>query len=282
MKLKDKILYLPRVFSKFDEVSSLKVICFFVLRKVGLRKIDFLQDYQTGIYINKIKQKIHIRPFTSDFSVMLDFFLVSDINNSGQYDITLLDAKANELCTVVDAGANIGLFSVLYASKNSAARIVAVEPDGKNLAICKKNTAFIQNYKVIQGGVWSHNCNLRIDNPKGDSYAFIVKETTEKTGLRGFSLSSIMKHCRLNKIDLLKMDIEGSENVIFKDETCEEWIESVKVAIIEIHDSFVKDVRNNVVGRFETHGFWHFESGENTVFINNKFIDENKKSMLIT
>ena len=68
-------------------------------------------------------------------------------------------------------------------------------------------------------------------------WGFTVSECSrEDADVRAFSIPGIMKKYGFPYIDILKMDIEGSEYEIFKDKKCLEWLPLVKVLIIETHD----------------------------------------------
>ena len=50
------------------------------------------------------------------------------------------------------------------------------------------------------------------------------------------TILSLMRDCRIDYIDLLKLDIEGSEREVF--EVCD-WQERVDSVVVELHDRFV-------------------------------------------
>ena len=72
-------------------------------------------------------------------------------------------------------------------------------------------------------------------------------------------------------IDILKIDAEGSEEMIF-DESCDEWISLVKVIIVECPDNDADYSTMKIFNAFERNKirFKTFINGENLIFIREK------------
>jgi FkbM family methyltransferase len=114
---------------------------------------------------------------------------------------------------ILDAGANIGIFS-LYALQSGAERVICVEPSPGNVACIENNLKeFLQakRAQIIPKGVWSHETVLRFNtgnqnNPGGhhidDSGNLEVPVT---------SIDQIVEQLQLDRLDYIKMDVEGSE-----------------------------------------------------------------------
>jgi Methyltransferase FkbM domain len=58
----------------------------------------------------------------------------------------------------------------------------------------------------------------------------------QKHPVRAVTIDEIIKEFGLGRIDLLKIDVEGSEKEIF--DNSEAWISSVDVICVELHDRF--------------------------------------------
>jgi FkbM family methyltransferase len=116
---------------------------------------------------------------------------------------------------------------------------VAIEPDPGNFEILAANVGSDPAIEILRNGLWSHDCGLRVfagDSPE----AFRVKETNDPSQLpdvQAISIPSIMTRFSLPAIDILKMDIEGSEFQVFSSPGVESWIGKVKVLIFECPDS---------------------------------------------
>ena len=72
---------------------------------------------------------------------------------------------------------------------------------------------------------------------------------------------------RVNIIDILKIDIERSEKKIFADSNVHNWLNKVKVLIIELHDRYKKGGSYYFFKAISKY-YWHFTfRGENLIFI---------------
>ena len=77
--------------------------------------------------------------------------------------------------------------------------------------------------------------------------------------IEGISINKLMANFKINQIDILKIDIEGSEKEVFSQST--EWLEKVGLIFIEFHDrkksgcreSFSKAIKN-YVGQIQNKG----------------------------
>ncbi len=150
--------------------------------------------------------------------------------------------------TIIDAGANIGLRSIQFANKFRDAKIIAIEPDRSNFELLMRNTSVYPQITCLHGGLWNKETYLQITNPTGESWAFTVEEvppddprTQTEAGqlVKSFSISGLMSTFQWTEIDLLKVDIEGSEKELFES-NAEMWMNSVKAYMIEFHDRMKK------------------------------------------
>jgi hypothetical protein len=53
--------------------------------------------------------------------------------------------------------------------------------------------------------------------------------------VRAVTIASLMDKAGFDRVDILKLDIEGAEIELF-DANCEEWIDRVDAIVIELHD----------------------------------------------
>jgi len=134
---------------------------------------------------------------------------------------------------IVDAGANVGYSVLRFFLEYPQSRIIAIEPDSANLAQLSKNCEGLSNLAVEPHALWTHQARLRITNPEEGSNAFQVGEDS-KGSITSLSISNILERHSLEAIDLLKIDIEGSEVEIFSD--CKEWLPKVRALLVETHD----------------------------------------------
>jgi FkbM family methyltransferase len=171
------------------------------------------------------KEKIYIRPGTADIPVFNDIFLHNE-----------LDTVVDNPKFIVDAGAHIGFASIWYAIKYPNATIIALEPEKRNFQMLLKNTEKYQNIIPINIALWNKNTFLKIESRKVENWAFQVKEIAGKSDIKAKTIIDLMVDYQINQIDILKMDIEGSEIEVFSNS--DQWINSVRTIIIELHDRF--------------------------------------------
>ncbi len=149
--------------------------------------------------------------------------------------------KMQNVSFVIDCGANVGYFSALCLSMFPDCTVVAVEPDKENFKIMQRNLApYVGRIKAINAGVWSHRTALAISAKPyrdGREWTRQVRECLpgEASDLSGVDISTIMEEAGRKRVSLLKIDIEGSETVVFS-KNFENWIQSVDVIMIELHD----------------------------------------------
>jgi FkbM family methyltransferase len=174
--------------------------------------------------------------------------------------------------TIIDGGANIGLASVYFANRFPNASIVAVEPSQENFKIVEKNIAGLATVKAKLGGIWNDNKHLAIVNAKDNDNAFMVEEVDPNTPgcIPAYSITSIVKEMNWSTIDLLKLDIEGSEKEVFE-KNYETWLPNTKMLIIEVHDHMRKGAAKSVFAATNKYNFSFSMNHENLIFINQDF-----------
>jgi hypothetical protein len=112
--------------------EDIKSIGKFYLRFGLLRGSILFAKIKLGRVANlrlpNIKTPISLRYQTSDIPTFYQVFL------DAQYDIPLKKPRV-----IIDAGANIGLFTLLMKNKYPEAKIISIEPDHENFAALKKH-----------------------------------------------------------------------------------------------------------------------------------------------
>jgi FkbM family methyltransferase len=134
---------------------------------------------------------------------------------------------------IVDAGAHIGMASLLFAHRYPKARIIALEPEPANFAALVRNVSPYKNVVPMQAALWKEDGQVRLGkssaHPKG---AFAIAEDGDQR-VRAITMETLMKETGISTIDFLKVDIEGAEKEVFQN--CS-WIKDVGVMAIELHD----------------------------------------------
>lgn len=156
----------------------------------------------------------------------------------------LLDLKAPSL--VLDLGANVGFSSAYFLSAFPNVRIVGVEPDDQNLAICKANLSpYGDRVLLLHGAVWSRNTTLRLVRSAFGAWATQVDELIEEerasAGVQAWDVGSLIDMSGGGTVDLLKVDIERAELSVFG-ESAASWLHRVRNICIELHGKDCEEV----------------------------------------
>ena len=173
---------------------------------------------------------------------------------------------------LIDGGGNIGLTACYFATKYPTASIISVEPDSDNYKILQQNCGRYPNIKTMQCGIWKNNTHLKIEDTSIGNNAFTVTETTEKSGatIQAVTIQHIMEKFAFPHIDILKLDIEGSEKEVFEN-GFEHWLPKTKIIIIELHDKMKPGCSKAVFNAIGRYNFSFDIKGENIIFTNNSF-----------
>jgi len=199
-----------------------------------LRKIHFnpLQK-QTKIISIKLPDylaPVYIRTGTSDRHVFTQIFVEKE------YEFASSNVNPK---IIVDGGANVGFSSVYFAHAYPQAKIFAVEPEKSNFRMLVQNTRAYKRIVPIHAALWNRSCELCIKNEESRKSAVQVSQKKEGTNerVRGLTIEELMKSTKSDHIDILKLDVEGSEKELFE---CnyESWLNKVNMIVMEVHDRF--------------------------------------------
>lgn len=209
-----------------------------------------------------IRHSFQVRKGTSDTGTFRQVF------KEDQYKFQL----DGTIESIIDAGANIGLAAIVFSNKFPNARIAAIEPDQGNFELLEKNTS-LYNVLNIRGGVWNKNTYLEIEDRGWGEWAYTVHEVDQpgEQSISALSVDEIMKRAGFEQIDILKMDIEGSEKEVFE-EGYESWLPKTKYLIIEMHDTMKKGASRAVFKAISKYNFSFQSRRENLLFTNEDLV----------
>lgn len=148
-----------------------------------------------------------------------------------------------EPSVIVDAGANIGLASAWFAARFPRARIVAIEPDPENFSLLAENVKAFPNVMPIRAALWTQPGFVSLVDPGGGGWALRVQGELDEavvanspTHVPCVDMVSLMRMYNYDHVDILKVDIEGSEKEVFENSGL--WIDHISAIVIELHDRF--------------------------------------------
>ena len=156
---------------------------------------------------------VDLQPFTgiSAKVVLLrrsDFAAFYQVVIENIYSPLLSNIKEGDV--VIDAGANIGLFSILASFKvKDKGKVIAIEPEPNNLKILRQNVELNKLNNVIVIPKPLYDKPGKMVSMKGEGVGAYVSEDGEGL-VETTTIDKIVEETGL-KPRILKMDIEGSE-----------------------------------------------------------------------
>ncbi|RYG31008.1 MAG: hypothetical protein EOO01_35960 [Chitinophagaceae bacterium] len=121
--------------------------------------------------------------------------------------------------------------------------------------------------------LWHHPTKLEVvDKFKQGHSALAVRENFGEGNTRAITIKEVMHEYSLTEIDVLKIDIEASEQYLFSQNT-EEWLPKVRMVIIELHDHFAPGCSRIFFDAVNKafHTYRYTLCGENTIIENLDF-----------
>jgi FkbM family methyltransferase len=143
--------------------------------------------------------------------------------------------------TIIDIGANIGVFATFAATRAAGVRVFSYEPFPENVKWLRNNInkSGLTNVQVFQQAV-SGNTGLRYLQVNSDNWivhSLFGETTTTQPGLQidSVSFDDIMSKEHIDRCDLLKLDCEGSEYEILQ-RCAPETLKRVRRIVGEYHE----------------------------------------------
>ena len=202
------------------------------LKNIAERLILFKDWYKITFPLNRVYhgvQKLHLR--NGKFAYVrdvrsTDYTIVRDVLGKNEYELDYLSLPEN--ATVLDLGGNIGAFSMEIHRQFPTARIIAYEPHPANAKMFRMNAPYAT---LVDKAVSRSTGTIRFE----DGVDFAGLKIAEEGGIavESISLDDIVRG--LERVDLLKMDIEGSEYEVLAAASPETFIK-IKRILLETHD----------------------------------------------
>jgi len=131
---------------------------------------------------------------------------------------------------IVDAGAYIGDTAAYFLSRFPEARLVALEPNAESYALAARNlAAYGARAVLLREGLWSSEGSLASSGRSTSAFLGVEGETVAVT-----TVDALLRRFEIPRIDILKLDVEGSEAAILGDEA-HEWLSRVDLLLLEPH-----------------------------------------------
>lgn len=158
-----------------------------------------------------LKDLVKYRPHTGDEDIIRAILI-----DRSEY---LLFAQCQPK-VIFDVGANIGATSILLANSYPNATIYAFEPEPENFSLLTENIKAYPNVKIFNCALGDRtgirNLLASEDDLNFGGYSFYDEgsDPEKKITVEVQSIRNFCKHHEIEKIDLMKIDTEGSEHEI--------------------------------------------------------------------
>lgn len=184
-------------------------------------------------------ERFRLRAGTADVWALPDTYLPPDHLPPSQVD----DERVR---LIWDLGANIGSSMAHLAVRYPQARIMGVELDAENAALCGQNIApWADRCELLNAAVWTRDGEVRYQRDGLDALSFRIQENADG-GTAGdavtpaWSLDTLLGRCGEGAVvDYVKMDVEGAEQQLLREHTG--WAASVRAIKVEVHEPYTPE-----------------------------------------
>lgn len=187
------------------------------------------------------KRIVFLRTYCGDLDIFYEMFFKK------AYEFPF----ANYPRLIMDIGANIGLATLYFLNRFPDSKVISLEPDPANIEVFKKNLSLeIDDKKVFitEAALGNKDGHMFISKPVLKYNPKILEDQNsdeEKIEVKVSSMNSFLEKYSVDRIDILKMDIEGSEVPLFSADTT--WLKMVREIIMEVHSLTGYDVCNKAL-----------------------------------
>jgi FkbM family methyltransferase len=162
----------------------------------------------------------------------------------------------------VDAGANVGFFTVIMSKLvGPAGKVIAVEPDTRNLALLRKNLEINEctNVEIVERPLSNDEYQLpfyeSVEN--GQSSLYLAADAGTHVGASALRLTTTLGAILGKRVpSLLKMDIEGSETEALQG--LADFEDFIPVIVSEVNPEALKRADSSPRELIELLGDWGY------------------------
>lgn len=121
--------------------------------------------------------------------------------------------RAKGATTIFDVGANFGVFAIYFARIEPEARIFAFEPNPRTAKALRENLARnnVENVTVIEAAISDFDGHLEFSDTADPATNKILQHEGGGLSVNARSLRSVCEEYAIDRIDFIKIDVEGAE-----------------------------------------------------------------------
>jgi len=161
-------------------------------------------------------------------------------------EVRFLESIVKEGMNVIDIGANIGITTVAIAKRIGGGKLYSFEPVPEYFNTLKKNLSSnrLENVKVYKLAM-TDQVGRADFYQKGLSTGIIFEEGAKKFEASATTVDRFLNEEKIERIDLINMDCEGSELLVLRG--AKETLRKSEVKIFcEIHHDLLKQLGQSV------------------------------------
>ena len=161
-------------------------------------------------------------------------------------EVKFLESIVKEGMNVIDIGANIGITTVAVAKRIGGGKLYSFEPVPEYFDTLRKNLSSnrLENVRVYELAVTDQVGRLNFYQ-KGLSSGIIFEEGAKKFEASTTTVDRFLNEEKIERIDLINMDCEGSELLVLRGAKETLWENKVNI-FCEVHHDFLKQLGQSV------------------------------------
>ena len=165
-----------------------------------------------------------------------DIFTLAEILHEGQY---ALESPLPPAPLIIDAGANIGVTAIWFLGRFPGARLHCFEPSSANFAYLQANAGTTAGARVIHAALGASGgvATLRLAEHGAMHSTSGAASALGTESVPCIALSDYLQDAGISRVDLLKLDVEGSELDVLRG--LGGRLADVGVIIGEVHEALV-------------------------------------------
>lgn len=209
-----------------------------------------------NVKLTGIAHPFGLRTGTSDYDAYRQIFVDQEYRRT---------TEAQNVKTIVDCGANAGYASIYFLNCFPEAELISVEPAPENAELCRSNLApYSDRATLVEAGIWDHVGDLvLVPSAFGDGNKWGISVRAQRSGeqvkepsgvVQAVDIPKLIQLSRRSAIDILKVDIERSEAIVFN-ETSTSWLPRVRNIVIELHDANCEAVFRGALAEYSYREF---------------------------
>ena len=224
------------------------------IRGMGLIPIKLLVPFYNRIHRDKVIANFKGKIMELDPTECIDRALLFYPQLVDRKELEFLEKHLKTDSIFVDIGANVGMYSLVAANHIRTGKIIAIEADHFNFQRLLKNIFLnsIQNIVAINKGVSDKSEILKLylnerGNRSGNSFLDVEPGLRQTISVECETLSTVLKECNIQNIDIMKIDIEGFEYKVLNNFFLEAFVDLYPTYIITEYHEGLKDLAGGSV-----------------------------------